>query len=234
MPVLVDPETVLPDKKKRPAPSQVIAWLLYPVVLLVGVSVGIAIGIKEAPDLAAERKANRNFSNATIVPNANLNNTNSRTNTNTSANANGNTNIGFLNTNIFKTGDSGKIDAATEAKLQATKQTNLSKLVDKTASMADVLRQQDLMDLQYSLNAYFAVRNEYPTTEGQPIHLDRSAKDVFYTAMKEFYGGTYYEKIDPDNPNYYYGYKSDGETYSLSCYLVSKKKAFIVSSDTTE
>lgn len=227
MAILVDPEQVLPDKKHRPAASQIISWLLYPVVFLVGVTIGIAVGVREAPSFQAEQNRNRNFSNAKIVSNLPTNsNVNRNSNTNTS-----NTNGSILNTNIFRSGDATKLDATTEAKLLADKQLELETVVDKTADLADVLRQQDLIDLKYTLLAYHAVRGEYPSTENRPIRLERTADDIFYTAMKDFYGGSFFEKIDPQSPQYYYGYTSDGQTFQLSAYLVSKQKPFYLSSD---
>lgn len=222
MAILVDPDQELKDKKNRPVASQVISWLLYPVIFLVGVTIGVAVGVKEAPNFRAEKNNNRNFSNARIIANVN---SNTNTNTNTT------TNSSILNTNIFRSGDAAKLDASTEAKLLADKQSDLNKLVDKSADFVDILRQQDLIDLRYSLRVYFAVRGSYPSTDNRPIRLERNAEDVFYTAMKDFYGGSYYEKIDPQSPQYYYGYTSDGHSYQLSAYLTSKKKPFYLTSD---
>lgn len=226
MAILVDPDQELKDKKNKPAASQVISWLLYPVIFLIGVTIGIAVGVKEAPNFQAEQNRNRNFSNAKIVSNVN-----GATNRNTNTGVNGNTNTSILNTNIFRSGDAAKLDATTEAKLLAQKQTDLNTLVDKTADFVDILRQQDLIDLRFSLRAYFAVRGSYPSTDNRPIRLERGADDIFYTAMKDFYGGSYYEKIDPQSPQYYYGYTSDGQSYQLSAYLTSKKKPYYLSSD---
>jgi hypothetical protein len=228
MAILVDPDQALKDKKTRPAASQIISWLLYPVVFLIGVTIGIAVGVKEAPNFQAEKNKNRNFSNARIVTNVVTNG-----NRNSNGNTNSATNGSILNTNIFRSGDAAKLDATTEAKLQADKQSELNRLVDKTADFVDILRQQDLIDLRYTLRVYFAVRGEYPSTDNRPIRLERGTDDTFYTAMKDFYGGSFYEKIDPQSPQYYYGYTSDGQSYQLSAYLTSKKKAFYLSSDDT-
>lgn len=228
MPILVDPDQVLNDKKKRLPASEIIAILLYPVILLVGVAVGIVIGVREAPSFLANKNAKK-YANIKIITNVN---TNKNKNTNTAVNSNSNTSI--LNTNIFYAGDSAKIDAATVAKLEAAKQADLNTVVDKTADFADILRQQDLIDLKYSLLSYKAVRGNYPSTDGKIIRLERNAEDIFYTAMKDFYGGTFYEKIDPQSPQYYYGYTSDGQTFQLSAYLVSKKKAFYLNSSDTQ
>jgi|GEM_PF-2350958 len=227
MPILVDPEKELPDAKRRPSASQIISWLLYPVIMMIGVAVGIVIGVREAPDLKPINNANRTFSNAKIVSNVNTNRSNSNANTNTA-----NTNSSVLNTNIFRTGDSAKLDSATETKLQNEKAASLAAM-DRTASFVDILRQQDLIELEYSLKAYHAVRGEYPSTDGQPLRLERK-NDAFYTAMKEFYGGSYYQKIDPESPTYYYGYQSDGASYRLSAYLTSKQKAFYLPAESDQ
>lgn len=227
MPILVDPEKELPDARKRPTASQIISWLLYPVILMIGVAIGIVIGVREAPDLKPVNNANRTFSNAKIVSNANTNRSNSNANTNTS-----NTNSNVLNTNIFRSGDAAKLDSTTETKLQNEKAAALAAM-DRSVSFVDILRQQDLIDLEYSLKAYHAVRGEYPSTDGQPIRLERK-NDTFYNSMKEFYGGSYYQKIDPESPKYYYGYQSDGTTYRLSAYLTSKGRPYYLPAESSE
>lgn len=227
MPLVEDPNAVLPPEKlsgvARVKPSQIIAWLLYPVIFAVGLSVGLVIGIKQGqanPSLLGGSNTNTAKVNSSIVPNVN-----NRVNTNT-VNANTNTSNAFLN---VSGGDYLKIDAATQAKLNQDKQKEKDTTVDQTASVTDILRQQDLINLKYDLKAYYLVHTSYPSTGGRQTRLERGATDVFYNTLKDFYGGSYNQPIDPEAPTYYYGYTSNGTTFELTAYLTSKKKPFVLS-----
>lgn len=236
MPFVLDPNSLpekptgQPDRKVKP--STIILWLLYPVVLAVGLVVGVVIGIKQAqnnPALLGNQNTNQPKINSTIVPNANT-----RVNPVVNTNATG-LNVNAVNTNVATNvnspltgGDYLRIDAQTQARLNQDEQQEKESTVDQTASVSDILRQQDLISLKYDLKAYFAVRQAYPSTSGVQVHLERAAGDAFYAAMKDFYGGSYNQPIDPESPIYYYGYKSDGRTFELSAYLVSQKRAFIL------
>lgn len=222
MPELMDPSELPPVKGPGVTPSQVIAWLLYPVIFVVGMAVGIIIGIKEGPNFVTNKNtANKNivYSNVSIIPGTNRNTNTSNTNTSTNTNS------------ILRNGDYVKLDATTQAHLDQQKTADLAALVDQTASLTDILRQQDLINLKYNLLAYFAVRASYPSTNGVLIHLDRSATDVFYSSMKDFSGGTFNERIDPEAPTYFYGYTSDGSSFTLTAYLRSKSKTFTLNSN---
>lgn len=224
MPELIDPND-LPTKKTPTKPSQVIAWLLYPVIFVVGLSAGIVIGLQQATtntNTTTENTNTQQFTNSSIVSG----NANTSANTNISANTNTTTNA-----SILPAGDYLKIDPATETQLDQQKQQKLDQLVDKTLSFVDILRQQDLIELQYNLNIFHAVRGTYPTTDGKQVRLDKQEQDVFYAAMKEFFGGTFYQKIDPESPTYYYGYTSDGTTYTLTALLKTKNQPFILASE---
>lgn len=204
--------------------SQIIAWLLYPVIFAVGLSVGLVIGLKQVKTPTTTntvQNTNLGFTNASIIPgNKNTVVINSPSNGNTNTATNLNTNV------VFRSGDYLKLDAATQTRLDTEKQAALDTLVDKSADITDILRQQDLIDLKYTLLAYFEVRGSYPDTNGILSKLDKSENDIFYTNMKEYFGGTFYEKIDPKSPDYYYGYTSNGSSFTLTAYLVSLKKPF--------
>lgn len=221
MPVLMDPETALPEKKRKMSPSQLIMLLLYPVIFVVGLSVGLVIGLRQGNANASNTNQNQNANSATIIPNAN-----NVVNTNTT-NANVN---GILNNSnsALNGGDFLEIDAETQATLDQQEQQEKSTKVDQSTSLTDIVRQQDLITLKYSLKAYEIVNEKFPNTLGEQIRLDRSSKDTLYQALKEFYGGSYNEPIDPEHPTYYYGYTSDGKTFELTTYLVSQNKVFIV------
>lgn len=228
MPVLLDPNSLPPEQtstgSRRVAPRTIIMWLLYPVIFAVGIVAGVVIGIKQAENNAV--KANLNLAlqeqlNTSIVPNVNT-----RVNTNTT-NANTNVSNVVLNTNsAIGGGDYLQIDAQTQAKLNQDEQQEKDATVDQTASVADILRQQDVISIKYDLKAYYTVHQSYPSTNSQQIRLERSADDPLYNALKNFYGGTYNQPVDPVSPEYYYGYTSDGESFTLTAYLVSKQKVF--------
>lgn len=240
MPILSDPNQVLPQKTRRWNPAQVIIALLYPVVFLVGLTVGVVIGIKEGEKNPTNPTPTNTYQvptkvvptvNGTVVrnaPDANANQ-NLNANGNSNANLNANTSLRLQNTNnALSGGDYLKLDATTATQLAQDEQNAKDTLVDQTVSLTDIIRQQDLISLKYSLKAYFAVERRYPSTNGIVIHLDRTDADVLYQGMKAFYGGSFNEKIDPEYPAYYYGYSSDGQTFMLTGYLVSKKKPFIL------
>lgn len=224
MPVVVDPDQILPDKSKNVRPSQVMMWLLYPVVLAIGFSGGLVVGIKQGQNSANTNNVNRQRVNTSIIPNANT-----RVITNT---VNANTNVSNAFTNLSNsavaTADYLKVSATTQAQLDTQQQHDLDTIVDQTATVTDIVRQRDLISLKYSLKAYASVEGTYPTTNGQLVHIEGKADEVMYTALKQFYGGSFNLKIDPESPTYYYGYSSDGTTFTLTSYLVSKKKAFML------
>lgn len=228
MPEIIDPSLLPEPTRARVPASQIIAWLLYPVIFVVGLSVGLVVGLqhqaKNTNNVSNTENTNVQFTNAsiiggnknTVVINAPV--TNATTNTTNTSNTN----------TFFRSGDYLKIDPTAQAALDQQKAADLETLVDKSAEFTDILRQQDLLELRYTLLTYFSVRQKYPDTGGLQIKLDKSETDTLYSDMKDFYGGTFYEKIDPQSPTYYYGYTSDGSTFTLTCYLVSKKKAFIL------
>lgn len=215
MPTLLDPENALPPKKTV-SPSQVILLLLYPIIFGVGFAAGLVIGLRQAPPL---NTANTNTTpivttNARIVP----------TNTNTSS---ANVNTPLSNTAIGQ-GEYLQLDAATVAALNQQEQQDRASVVDQSAAVPDILRQEDVLSLKYNLQAYYSLKKSFPSTTGQQIHLERQADNIFFQAMKEFYGTTYNLRIDPESPTYYYGYASDGQSFELSAWLPSKNKPFIL------
>lgn len=229
MPFVVDPNSLPTEQPmtggRRVAPRTVIMWLLYPVIFAVGLVSGVVIGIKQAqnnPNLLNSGNVNTVTLNTSIVPNAN-----SRVNTNT-INANTNVSNAFNSNSAISGGDYLNIDAQTQAQLNEDEQKEKDTTVDQTVTVTDILRQQDLISLKYDLKAYYIVKTLYPNTNGVQTHLERGAEDIYYVALKAFFGGSYNQPVDPESPTYYYGYTSDGKTFTLTSYLVSKKKAFIL------
>lgn len=223
---VLDPNAIIPESTRpsRIRPATLVMLLLYPVVLAVGAAVGFVVGIAQGKkEVTIQQNQNAQTVNTSVVPSAN---TNVSTNT---TNANTNVSNVFLNNNSgLSTGDYLQLDAATTANLLAQQQRDEDQLVDSAGTVTDQLRQKDLIALQYNLKAYAIVKGGYPSTSGKQIKLDKGADDVFYTAMKSFYGGSFNHRIDPESPTYYYGYTSDGSTYTLTCYLVGLKKPFIL------
>ena len=160
--------------------------------------------------------------NTTIIPNKNT-----RVTTNT-VNANTNVSNAFpdLTNTVLNSGDYLKITPVTQTALDAAQKLDLERLVDPAASVDDQFRQRDLISIKYNLKAYASVEGSFPTTGGVATKIEGKADEKLYTAMKDFYGGTYNLKIDPASPTYYYGYLSDGTTFTLTGYLIGQKKAF--------
>lgn len=223
MPVIADPETELPDKTKGVKPSQLILWLLFPVIFAVGFTVGLVVGIKQG-EQSAEANFNNSRANTTVIPN-----TNSRIVTNT---ANANTNISNAFANLTNRtqggGDYLKISANTQTQLDAQKQQDLDRLVDKTASVEDQIRQQDLISMKYDLKAYYSVKNQYPGTGGVETKIEGQSNEAMYTELRAFFGGSYNLKVDPRGPTNYYTYTSDGSTFTLTALLTGPKTLFTV------
>lgn len=223
MPILIDPDTALPENTKRKmTASQIVLLLLYPVIFAVGLTVGLVIGLQQGR-VQGTQQAQQTRTNTSVVPSSN---TNVKTNT---TNANTNVSNAFLNTNLgLSGGDYLKLDATTQNTLNQKKQNDLDRLVDQTLDLTDIIRQKDILELKYDILAYQVVEGSFPNSNNQLYKLDRSASDPLYAAMTTFNGGTYYERIDPESPQYYYGYTSDGTHFTLTCYLVGKKTIFQV------
>ncbi len=220
---LLDPNGIVPvPPKPKIRPMTLVMLLLYPIVLGVGTAVGFVIGVAQGKkDTTTQQNQNVTPINTSVIPSAN---TNVGTNT---INANTNVSNVFLNSNsALSGGDYLQLDAATTASLQQQQQRDEAQYVTTSGTVTDQLRQKDLIALKYNLKAYFTVKGSYPSTGGAQIKLDKTETDVFYSAMKTFYGGSFNHRIDPESPTYYYGYTSDGSTFTLTCYLVGPKQVF--------
>lgn len=222
---LIDPNEIEPSASRpRIRPSILVMLLLYPVIMAVGAAVGFVIGVAQGKkEVNVQLNQNVTPINTSVIPSAN---TNVSTNT---TNANTNVSNVFLNTNsALGGGDYLQLDAATKASLKQQQENDEDQLVDTSGTVADQLRQTDLIALKYDLKAYFAVKGSYPSTGGVQIKLDKTSQDIFYTAMTAFYGGSYNHRIDPQSPDYYYGYTSNGTTFTLTCLLVGPKQPFVL------
>ena len=222
MPIVVDPETALPDKTKGVKPSQLILWLLFPVIFAVGFTVGLVVGIKQGQNSVTGNASNRLTNQSTVIPNSNTRIVNETKNANTNVS---NAFANITNT-TFGSGDYLKLSANAKTQILADRQQALDHSIDTTVSVDDQVRQQDLYNIKFDLKEYFTVEQAYPSTSGIEIKVEVATDNILNEKMKEFYGGQYYLRIDPKSPTNYYAYKSDGSSFTLSAYLVSTKKPF--------
>jgi len=82
------------------------------------------------------------------------------------------------------------------------------------AQLRDTQRKSDLANIKTALKIYYSVKQNYPATSG----LEKSSDEK--TALKELLPNQISTlPIDPLSPQYFYGYKSDGKTYELTCVL---------------
>lgn len=221
MPIIADPETELPDKTKNVRPSQLIMWLLFPVVFAVGFTVGLVVGIKQGSNAVASQNNAR--ANSSVIPN---------TNTRIVANiptVNTNTTNAFTNlsNSAVGGGDYLKVTANTQTVLDAKRQQDIDHVVDQTTSVTDQIRQRDLINMKYDLLVFFSVETRYPSTGRSEIKIEAKADEVMYNQLKQFYGGTYNLRVDPESPSRFYSYTSDGSSFTLSAYLTGPQKVFI-------
>lgn len=83
-----------------------------------------------------------------------------------------------------------------------------------TIVTGDNKRKADLATIAKALEKYYSSNNSYPKVSGvEKIY----SSGVLYSALVPKYLETM--PLDPNNPNNYYGYESDGESYSLSSVL---------------
>jgi len=86
------------------------------------------------------------------------------------------------------------------------------------SNVNDETRKKDLGDLKTALKRYYAEKSSYPQS---PTMIKTSDKtSILYGALVP----AYLEKLpdDPLAPQYYYGYKSDGQSFELTAALEDK------------
>lgn len=85
-----------------------------------------------------------------------------------------------------------------------------------TTNVNDAKRKEDLSNLKTALKQYYTATQSYPVAATTEKTLDSVALKVlvpdYITALP----------VDPLSPTYYYGYKSDGITFELTCILEDK------------
>lgn len=88
----------------------------------------------------------------------------------------------------------------------------------ETTNANDQRRKADLAKIKEALTKYFADNDQFPLAITGVKTADQTT--VLYQALVP----KYLEKLpdDPLAPQYYYGYKSDGQTFELTCVLEDK------------
>lgn len=91
----------------------------------------------------------------------------------------------------------------------------------KKANANDTQRKADLTQIKDALKNYFQANQSYPEAATVQKTLDQNS--VLVGALVP----TYIDKlpVDPLSPTYYYGYTSDGKTFSLTAVLEDKTDA---------
>lgn len=84
------------------------------------------------------------------------------------------------------------------------------------ANVNDQARKSDLENIQQALKRYFVDKGSFPSTNGSLVKTSDS-ESILAKALVP----TYLEKLpdDPLAPKDFYGYKSDGASYELTCIL---------------
>lgn len=77
----------------------------------------------------------------------------------------------------------------------------------------DAKRKEDLANLKTALKAYYTAKQSYPVAATTEKTLDSVALKVL---VPDYIAAL---PVDPSSPTYYYGYKSDGTTFELTCIL---------------
>ena len=87
-----------------------------------------------------------------------------------------------------------------------------------TSNVNDETRKKDLANIKSALRKYYLDKSEYPKSEALIKTSDKTS--VLATAVVP----AYLESLpdDPQAPQFYYGYKSDGQNYELTAVLEDK------------
>lgn len=87
-----------------------------------------------------------------------------------------------------------------------------------TTNVNDETRKNDLASIKDALKKYFAVKAEYPVSATLVKTSDSNS------VLSQAIVPTYLESLpkDPLTPNFYYGYKSDGQTFEITAVLEDK------------
>lgn len=91
--------------------------------------------------------------------------------------------------------------------------------LNKIDRAEDVKRKLNLADLRMALEAYNSVNGNYPKTNGM-VKLNDESTSVYKILVRYASAGNL---KDPKDPEYFYLYKSDGNSFELSARLENNK-----------
>lgn len=84
-----------------------------------------------------------------------------------------------------------------------------------TGNINDSQRKTDLDSIKNALNSYFQTNSEYPVAS-QTVKTNESDNILVQKLVPAYLTSL---PVDPSDPQYYYGYKSDGTTFELTSVL---------------
>jgi len=110
------------------------------------------------------------------------------------------------------------IEAPTEEEIS---EGDLSSLLANLSALGypDIKRKRDLAQIANYLQSYKVEQGSYPDTGGAVIKVNNE-NGVLYQSLIPNYVQSLPQ--DPKSPTYWYGYKSDGAKFTLSCVLANK------------
>lgn len=88
---------------------------------------------------------------------------------------------------------------------------------EQTAQTRDLQRKNDLVNIKSALKQYYQINQSYPLS--QKVQNLSESDNIIATQLKDFISPL---PKDPSSPTYYYGYISDGKTFTLTAVLEDK------------
>ena len=197
----------------RLATWRAIMAVLTPIIIFIIILVGIYFLFFKTKINLFERTPSSNSLNTSIIGNLNTNLS---------------WDLGNLNSNINTNTAYDRIPSTKIVELSERESNERIQKVDRNLDYLDVRRQNELIALKYDLLKYYEVYKKFPVSQGT-TKLDGQT-DPVYLALKDF-KTFYYGSKDPEHPKYYYGYQSDGQKFTLTAYLTSAKKIFMLTNE---
>lgn len=123
-----------------------------------------------------------------------------------------------LNFSDYDSEDSGYIIPATSTPSVLGFSTNSqsdSSAINQTVTSRDQERKSDLANIAKALENYKLTGGSYPVSLGQE-KISASSGAIYNSLVPNYLSLV---PLDPNDPTYYYGYESDGDSYTLSAVL---------------